>query len=229
MAHPESFRRARRPEQKEQRRAAILEAAARLAAAKGVRSVNLGDISLSVGLSRSNVLRYFGTREEIYLQLAAERYQDWAGRVTARLGRSAVVAPTEIAVVVADCLAQDTLLCDLIGEGASALEYNVSQDAVRAYKRTTFGVLDDLADVLVERCVPLGRQQAGEVLAAVIALTAGMWPWSNPAPVVAELFRTDPDLARHQLPFGPALTRLLEAVVLGLAAQAGSPEEPSRG
>ncbi len=205
----------------------ILEAAAQLAASKGVRSVNLGDISLAVGLSRSNVLRYFGTREEIYLQLAAERYQDWASRVIARLSRSAVVAPAEAAAVLADCLAQDTLFCDLIAEGASALEHNVSEDAVRAYKQTVFGVMDDVADVLAERCEQLGKEQADTVLSAAIVLTAGMWPWSNPSPVVAELYRTEPDMARHRFQFVPALSRLLEAVVHGLAGQAGSAQAPS--
>ena len=69
MTSTEVFQRARSPEQKAQRRAAILDAAARLGAANGVRKVSLGDIAKSVGLTKSNVLRYFETREEVYLRL----------------------------------------------------------------------------------------------------------------------------------------------------------------
>lgn len=65
-----SFRRARSPEHKAQRQQQILDAARRLGLAKGVRHVSLGDLGGAVGLTKSNVLRYFETRETIYLQLS---------------------------------------------------------------------------------------------------------------------------------------------------------------
>ncbi|HEX2171460.1 MAG TPA: helix-turn-helix domain-containing protein, partial [Dehalococcoidia bacterium] len=64
------FLRARRPEQKQQRREAILEVARQLAVESGVDNVSLGNVAAAVGLTKSNVVRYFGTREEIYLELA---------------------------------------------------------------------------------------------------------------------------------------------------------------
>jgi AcrR family transcriptional regulator len=70
------FARARRPEQKQQRREAILEAARRLAVEHGVNHVSLGGVAAEVGLAKSNVVRYFGTREEIYLELAAEGWRE---------------------------------------------------------------------------------------------------------------------------------------------------------
>jgi AcrR family transcriptional regulator len=216
MVSSEVFQRARSPQQKAVRHAAILDAAARLAAAKGVRAVSLGDIATEVGLTKSNVLRYFETREDIYLQLTAAGYRDWADRVTLGLDGIRAVGPVEVGTVLAEGLAADPLFCDLVSEGAGALEHNVSPDAVRSFKRTLFEAVDDLTDVVATRSEHLTLEQAGEVLTATIILTAGLWPWCNPPPVLAELYRTDPDVVRTRMEFVPRLRRLIEVVVRGL-------------
>ena len=84
-----TFQRARRPEQKAQRRAAILEAARALAAERGVAEVTLTEVASSVGLAKSNVLRYFETREDVYLHLLVA---EWKGFETVVAG-SAVAQP----------------------------------------------------------------------------------------------------------------------------------------
>jgi AcrR family transcriptional regulator len=212
----EVFQRARSPEQKAQRRAAILDAAAQLGAANGVRRVSLGDIAKSVGLTKSNVLRYFETREDIYLQLTAAGYHNWATRVTARLDALDTVGPAEIAAALAEALAEDALFCDLVSEGPATLEHNVSAEVVRAFKGSLYEAMDDLAAVLAERLPGLNLHQANQVIAAASMLAAGLWPWCNPPPVLAGLYITDPDVVRSPMEFVPALRQLLEAVTVGL-------------
>src|SRR5260221_2838772 len=82
------FQRARRPEHKHQRRVAILDAARQLALARGVQAVTLGDIAAHVGMAKSNVLRYFETREEVYLQLTLEAFAEWNSVVAQLLAAS---------------------------------------------------------------------------------------------------------------------------------------------
>src|ERR1051325_8727948 len=108
-----SFQRARRPEQKDQRRERILGAAHELAQDSGVARVSLGDIAAAVGLAKSNVLRYFGTREEIYLRLM------WRGGHARAAGG----------------YADRPLYCDLTAHAETMLEHNVSVDALRVHKR----------------------------------------------------------------------------------------------
>jgi AcrR family transcriptional regulator len=216
MTSTEVFQRARSPEQKAQRRAAILDAAARLGAANGVRRVSLGDIAKSVGLTKSNVLRYFETREDIYLQLTAAGYGDWATRVTARLDALDTAGPAEIAAALAEGLADDPLFCDLVSEGPATLEHNVSADAVRAFKGSLYEAIDDLAAVLARAHRGLTRQQANQVITAALMLAAGLWPWCNPPPVLAGLYVTDPDVVRSPMEFVPQLRQVLEALTVGL-------------
>ncbi len=59
---PTEFQRARSAEQREVRRRAILRTAAELPAEMPVRDVSLRELSRRVGLSETNVVRYFETR-----------------------------------------------------------------------------------------------------------------------------------------------------------------------
>src|SRR3954468_22592216 len=98
---PMNYQRARSPEHKEQRREAILAAARELAAERSVRAVSLGDIARAVALAKSNLLRYFESREEIFLTLLRREWQGW---------RDAAAA-TPDAAGLAHTLAERPLFC----------------------------------------------------------------------------------------------------------------------
>lgn len=215
MTGTEVFQRARSPEQKAQRRAAILAAAARLARAKGVRRVSLGDIAAEVNLTKSNVLRYFETREDIYLQLTAGGYREWASRVTARLEPLDAVDPAAIGTALAEGLAEDPLFCDLVSEGPAALEHNVSADVILAFKGPLHQALNDLASVLAARQPGLDLSTAKELVVGVVVLAAGLWPWCNPPPVLADLYGTHAEIVGPRMEFVAQLRRLAEAMVRG--------------
>src|SRR3954471_21384858 len=106
----QAFVRARRPEHKRQRREAILAAARDLAAESGLRNVSLGGVAAAVGLAKSNVVRYFGTREEIYLELAAESWTEWGAAVAERLRDAA--GPDDVVAALTETLAERPLFCD---------------------------------------------------------------------------------------------------------------------
>ena len=77
MTTPE-FQRARSAEAKQQREQSILEAAVRLSVAGGIRRVTLTDIAQAVGMHKSAMLRYFETREQIFLMLTAAGWRGWS-------------------------------------------------------------------------------------------------------------------------------------------------------
>src|SRR5580700_5854158 len=79
-----TFQRARSEEQREVRRRAILDAAAAMLTEMPVTEVTLNELSRRAGLAKSNVLRYFESREAVLLELLDAAWQDWL----AELGRS---------------------------------------------------------------------------------------------------------------------------------------------
>src|SRR2546421_13066804 len=94
--HTPAFRRARSDEQREIRRQAILRVAAGMVAEMPVAELSLNELSRRVGLAKSNVLRYFESREAVLLELLDNAWRDWLARATAALpppGDAAAPAP----------------------------------------------------------------------------------------------------------------------------------------
>src|ERR1700753_1306934 len=76
-AQSATFQRARRPEQRGGRRQAILGVAEAMLAQDPTAEISLREISRRVGLATSNVLRYFESREAIFLELLARESSAW--------------------------------------------------------------------------------------------------------------------------------------------------------
>ncbi len=215
MTTAEAFQRARRPEQKLQRRDAILGAARDLAQRDGVRNVSLADIAAQVGIHKSALLRYFETREQIFLELTAEAWRDWAQALHAGLDAAAPDAAL-VADVFARGFADRPLFCDLIAHTPLNLERNVSPGAVRRYKLTSLGVVDEAA-ALVQRTLPtLTLAEAREFVATLASLAGSLWQIANPAPALAELYASDPALAQACVDLAPRLRRTAEILLAGL-------------
>ena len=186
------FTRARSPAQKAQRRDDILAAARRLAAEHGVPAITLGDLADEVGLAKSNVVRYFGTREEIFVELCIDESLVLRDLVVERL--AAAAAPGHVAGVVADAVAGAPVFCEVVGLLPTHLEHNVSFDAALRLKVTTAGVLDDLRVALVAAVPGLDPADAARALGAVVLLASGLWAMARPSSVVREVYAARPDL-----------------------------------
>ncbi|MBM2618966.1 TetR/AcrR family transcriptional regulator [Actinoplanes sp. LDG1-06] len=247
---PLGFQRARSPEQREARRRAILDVAAQLLGEMPVSEISLRELARRVGLSKTNVVRYFETREAVFFALLNRSIADWlddlpaslppsttapasasAGVVATASGGVAttasggVVSPVEaVAVALARSLAQRPLVCELWSALGTELERNISAEAVRSFKLEHASLQDRLASLLAERIPALSHRPgaARELVAMMILLVAGLWPFANPAPAVAEAVQ-DPALAHSRVNFPDRLGRALTVAITGLAALPAEP------
>jgi AcrR family transcriptional regulator len=212
-----TFQRARRPEHKRQRYEAILAAARELAVRDGVRAVSLADIAAAVGMHKSALLRYFETREDIYLRLAADDWQDWVAAM--RTALAAAGSAPEVAAAFATTLAEHPLLCDLLTHAPLNLERNVSLESVRPFKHAAVGGVTRIAEAVREVLPALSEQDAFELVGAVTMLAASLWQIGHPPETLARLYAEEPELGHAQLPFVPTITRMAETIIRGLTAR----------
>jgi AcrR family transcriptional regulator len=210
------FQRARSAEAKQQRETAILDAATRLGSARGIRQVTLTDIADAVGMHKSAMLRYFETREQIFLRLTGAGWRDWSAELRQRLGALAPGAAAGVAEAFAGSLVARPMFCDLLAQAPLNLERNVSIESVRSFKLAT---LDEVGAISVEliRLLGLTGQQAVDVIATATSLAGALWQMATPGPQVRELYRSDPRLAHAVVEVGPRLTRVLTALLTGLS------------
>jgi AcrR family transcriptional regulator len=220
------FQRARSAEAKQQRESAILAAARALGAERGIRQITLTEIAEAVGMHKSALLRYFETREEIFLRLTADGWREWSAALRASLEELAVPVPVPepvplplpaaVAEVFARTLAARGLFCDLLAQAPLNLERNVSLDAVRSFKLVTLAEVDAIVTV-VRRLLPgLTERDGVDLIAAATAMSGAFWQMATPGPEVAALYRSDPRLAHAVVDVEPRVARLLTAMLTGM-------------
>lgn len=211
----QSFQRARRPAQKEQRRQAILDAAAALLAEGGLEAVSLNAIGRQVGLAKSNVYRYFESREEILCQLLIDDETRWVGALERAL---APLAGSDDVAAVSDRIVATVLehprLCLLTSVVANVLEQNISRDTVTRFKERTAELSIRIRNALHAALPSLPHEVTPALLRYLHAGVAGLWPMAHPSPVVSELLAR-PELADFRTHFETDLRGMLVAMLNG--------------
>ncbi|MFF9673411.1 TetR family transcriptional regulator [Streptomyces eurythermus] len=219
---PTEFQRARSAEQREVRKRAILDAATQLLAEMPVSDISLRELSRRVGLSKTNVVRYFETREAVFFELLNRNLAQWIEELPAELapavasGASGGPVPSQALMdALARSLARRTLLCELFSSLGPELERNISAESVRDFKLAHIRLLGDLADLLRHHLPELTPAAAVELVSLTVVCTAGLWPFAHPSPAVAEAQR-NPGLAHTRVDFAERLGRTLHVAVTGL-------------
>lgn len=216
------FKRARTDEQRGERRRQILETAAAMLTEMPVARLSLNELSRRVGLAKSNVLRYFESREAVLLELLDVEVQQWLADLD-----SAIVAgdgtPRErgdrLAAVLAESLARRPVLCDLTSAHAGVLERNVSTEVAIQHKLATRRSYERQARLFV-RCLPeLSLADAGHLAATATLITAAAWPYSQPPEAMLAAYAADPAVAAMRTDFTDLLRQTLAVTISGLLAR----------
>lgn len=215
-----TFQRARSAEQREIRRRAVLETAAAMLDEMPVSAVSLNELSRRVGLAKSNVLRYFESREAVLLELLDDFLGVWLVDVERGLdawvepGADLEVRAGQVADVLARSLADRPVLLDLLAAQGAVLERNVSVEGVTRHKRASLARLVAVSG-LVQRHLPeLGDAAQSYCLMAVVAAGA-VASYTPPPPVVREALAQDPALGVFQTDLADALRDVLGALLVG--------------
>ena len=222
-----TFQRARSAEQREIRRQAILDTAAAMLLEMPVAEVSLNELSRRVGLAKSNVLRYFESREAVLLELLDRASKQWLDELPGQL--DAVIRPDasarergdRLAAAVAGSLAHRHVLCDLVSAQASVLEHNVSVAVAARYKRAMLESITVMAGLL-RRHLPEVGDEAFMLCGGILAVAGAIWPLSRPSPSMLAAYEAEPALAVLRIDFTTALEYALATFIAGTIARADS-------
>jgi AcrR family transcriptional regulator len=167
-------------------------------------------------MHKSALLRYFETREQIFLRLTAEGWREWSAALRAKLERvgGSSTAKT-VASAFSTTLADRGMFCDLLAQAPLNLERNVSLEAVRAFKLVTRNEVDAIVEVMRRLLPSLTERDCVDIVATATSLSGALWQMANPAPEVAALYRSDPRLTHAVFETEPRVRRVLTAMLKG--------------
>ena len=214
-----AFIRARSPEHKAQRAAMILSAAALILDRDGIDGVTLAAIAKEAGVVKSNLYRYFESREEILFRLMLS---ETVGLVDACERAMENLPTNDIAAISAEfarLFASSPRFCLLISQMAPILERNISVETLIEMKRETVGNIFRIAKLLHQKIPDLGEVGAVQALHSIIYQIAGLWPMANPPAAVLKALE-QPDLSFMKLDFEPAMAQTFEFILEGVCAKA---------
>jgi AcrR family transcriptional regulator len=136
-----NWKRARSPAKIEERRQAIIDAAKKLFRKQRYDQISLNIIAEEAGFTKSNVYRYFASREEIFLTIYADLLRQWSDDILSFYGTLPKLASYEVFADGFSKLTQthkDMLsLCSVF---FVSLERNSSVEQLREFKKFTLDI-----------------------------------------------------------------------------------------
>ncbi|MHC3002474.1 TetR family transcriptional regulator [Gordonia sp. GN26] len=216
-----TFQRARSEEQREIRRRAILDTTAAMLDEMPVADVTLNELSRRVGLAKSNVLRYFESREAVLLELLDASMASWLDELADELATGVTPASPmdarahQVADIIGRTLATRTVLCDLIGAQGGVLERNVSVDVVKRHKRASLGKLAATVDLL-RRYLPELGDNAPQLCLMIFFSAGALKTYVPPPPSVLAAYADEPELGVFNMDLREALRMSVAASLLGV-------------
>jgi AcrR family transcriptional regulator len=211
------YHRARSAEDKARRSEDLLAAAESIALELGgVRFLTLAQVTERAGLHRTGVRRYYGSKEELLLELAERGWCQWRDAIRHGIGDRAGLGPRDVAAVLAETIVSLPVFCDLLTHVTLRLEGDVDMERARRYKVNSYAAHDEIVSAL-DRASGMTAGQIQAVITAALAFAAGFWQVSHPTPTLAALYEQEPRWGHVALDFAPRLRLLLEATAVGIA------------
>ena len=222
-----SWQRARSREQIAEREEAILTAASRLFEEKPYEEVTLRSIAAEAGFTRSNVYRYFESREAIFLELYRRDVVTWFADVTAALDVLQPPLPRGHFVDTwSRVLLRQERLLRLTPQLTISLERNPSPDVYREFKRFTRKTIGRAVELVAPFLPDLTAPQIAGFFFVHQALVAGGVPMCRYTPMQEQVLEAA-ELASLRLEFGEFYRNAVLAYLDGLAhaSRTGRPQE----
>lgn len=224
------LQRARKAEDKQERRQAILRAALEIwSEGSTFAAFNMGEVAERAGLAKGTVYLYFTTKESLLLALLSEQLWGWFEEFDGRLDSGGGTWTSQrVAHLWATTMEARDPLMRLLSLLETILEHNIGYEEAFAFKLTLKERMLATGERM-ERRLPFLRPGTGvRVMVQIRALLVGFQQMSNPSPIVERVLE-QPGMGVFRVDFSRDFTAAVVALLQGVErASAASASLPSR-
>jgi AcrR family transcriptional regulator len=223
-----TYQRARKANEKQQRRQAILDGAWEMYQTVPYESLAMASVAERIGLAKGTMYLYFATKEELFLALAEREMVAWFDEVAALLREErATWEVADTVRILCATLEARPGLTRLLAILSTVLEQNIDLETATRFKRVVASHMLEIGALLERRLPFLAAGEGMRALLRSYALVIGLSHLADPAPVVREALR-QPDLAPFTVAFAEELNASVTALLLGMRARSASSSSPAQ-
>lgn len=209
------WQRARSEEQKQQRISEIVSATARIYKKQSFKAISFALIAKEAGFTRSNLYKYFSSKEEIFLSFLMQDMRLWCADLLNTCRRSKIKSINKFASVWVKTLVKQKRFLDLLSLLPTFLEKNVTEQNLVDFKRSAVNELTVLSELLCEMFPALSPQKAGEFMELQLASVIGLYQITNLSEVQRKVLEY-PEFKHMKIDFNTYLQKSVECLLKGL-------------
>jgi len=208
--------------QKEERRQAILTAAFKLYQETAYEAVNVAQVAQKAGLAKGTLYLYFKTKEELFLAMLAQEFEEWFDEIDTSLTTIETTQGTcsidEFIAEVGATLENRPILIRLIAILHAVLEQNIDFETAYHFKQMLLERIGHTG-TLVEAILAFLKPGDGVFLMLhTYALIIGVQQLAEPAPIVRQVI-AQKELNVFQVDFMEYFLATLKIFLNGLQAR----------
>lgn len=208
--------RARSLEDKDLRRAHLIDAATRLFADSTFEAVTIARVAELAGVAKGTAYLYFATKETLFLELARAELTLWVQALIKKLKRLRTSQPAQaVPAAMARCAAERPVLGRLLVLLHSVIEPNIDEAAARDFKLYLRDLLTQASEAIASKIPGLSAQDGATLVLQMHALVISLSQLANPPPVIARVMAADPSLRAMQIDFESFMAETLSTLVRG--------------
>lgn len=212
-----NWQRARTDEQKGQRISEILEATARLYKASSFEKITLAAIAREANFTRSNLYKYFRTKEEIFFEFLKYDVRRWRRDLVAVFEETGPCSVDEFAADWVAVLTRHERLLRLVSVLYAHLEKKSSKEGLIGFKQMANREFGELS-VLICRLFPiLKKEQALRFLQLQLAMSIGLYAMTNLSETQQKVLDR-PEFQHFKIDFAASFQEAVAALIQGLLA-----------
>lgn len=213
-----NWKRATTDEKKIERKEAICQAAFLLFKQNGYDKVSFNNIAAEAGFTKSNMYRYFSSREEIFLNIFSELFERWLDDCCKRLRALEQGAePSQYADIYVQSLLAHRQFLDLTPILFTSLESNSSYEQLVEFKRLAKGLLFKLAMEIGRIYPEMDMEKAFKLLNLSHAATSSGWAAASDNAALNKLYEQE-EFQELKPDFERDLSSAIEIFIRGIQA-----------
>ena len=214
-----SQQRARSAEDKDLRRAHLIEAATRLFADADFDAVTIARVAEAAGVAKGTAYIYFATKEALFLELVRADLLLWLDDLVLKLRRLRARNPSDaVPAAMARSLAEHPALCRLLILLHTVIEPKIDAASAVDFKYFLRDLLSRVSAEIVNKLPAMQTEQAQTLVLQMHALVISVAQLASPPPVIAQVIADNPELQFMQIDFESFLRSTLTTLVRGTLA-----------